>query len=330
MGAALALAARGRGSATPNPHVGCILVKDGAVVGRGWTAPGGRPHAEARALEQAGCNARGATAYVTLEPCAHRSARGPSCADLLVAAGVAEVAVAMPDPDPRTAGAGIARLEEAGIRVHRDICRHEAEQELAGFVRRMADGRPEITLKLAMSLDGRIALADGASQWITGPEARLFGHLLRSEADAVVVGGATLALDQPALTVRLPGWSGRQPARVMVGRGAAPRDWYCVPDIEGLLLLAREQQWLHLLVEGGGRLAGALLAADLVDRLALFRAPILLGEGRGIAGVALAGLEAAHGRWQLKDRRCLGADLCERFVRLRQRRAHGDSDSQIA
>jgi diaminohydroxyphosphoribosylaminopyrimidine deaminase/5-amino-6-(5-phosphoribosylamino)uracil reductase len=315
MAAALALARRAAAASSPNPNVGCILVRDGRVVGRGWTGAGGRPHAEAVALHAAGDAAAGATAYVTLEPCAHVSSRGPACADLLVEAGIARAAIAMPDPDPRTAGRGVARLREAGIEVVEGVLRAAAEAELAGFTQRIALGRPEVTLKLGLSLDGRIALADGRSQWITGETARAFGHLERARADAVVVGRGTLAADAPRLDVRLPGWRGHQPARVVVGHGAAPAGWEAVADIEGLLALARTRQWLRLLVEGGGMLAGSLLAADLVDRLVLLRAPILLGEGRGLAGFAETDLAAAHGRWRRVETRPLGADILDILVR---------------
>ncbi|WP_448581984.1 bifunctional diaminohydroxyphosphoribosylaminopyrimidine deaminase/5-amino-6-(5-phosphoribosylamino)uracil reductase RibD [Thermaurantiacus sp.] len=317
MAAALTLARRAAGSSSPNPNVGCILVREGRVVGRGWTGPGGRPHAEAQALAAAGAQAAGATAYVTLEPCAHVSPRGPACAQLLVEARIAEAVVAMPDPDPRTAGRGIARLRAAGIAVVEGVMRAAAEAELAGFIQRATRALPELTLKLGLSLDGRIALADGQSQWITGETARAFGHLERARADAVVVGRGTFAADSPRLDVRLPGWRGHQPARVVVGHGAAPEGWETVTDIEGLLALARTRQWLRLLVEGGGTLAGSLLAADLVDRLVLLRAPILLGEGLGLAGFAATDLAAAHGRWRRVHTRLLGRDLLEILVRTR-------------
>ncbi|MCS6986903.1 MAG: bifunctional diaminohydroxyphosphoribosylaminopyrimidine deaminase/5-amino-6-(5-phosphoribosylamino)uracil reductase RibD [Sphingomonadaceae bacterium] len=318
MAAALTLARRSAGTSTPNPNVGCILVRDGQVVGRGRTGEGGRPHAEAAALAAAGPAARGATAWVTLEPCAHVSPRGPACADLLVEAGVARVVVAMPDPDPRTAGRGIARLREGGVDVVEDVGRPAAEDELLGFRRHVEDGRPEIALKLALSLDGRLAMADGRSRWLTGPVARAFGHALRARADAVVVGHGTFRVDRPELTVRLPGWTGRQPARVVVGRPAAvPTGWLAVPDLPGLLALARSRAWLRLLVEGGGRLAGALLAADLVDRLWLFRAPLLVGEGPSLEGFEATDLAAARARWTLASRRVLGGDVLEELVRAR-------------
>ena len=198
MGAALALAQRGVGLARPNPSVGCVLVRDGRVVGRGWTQAGGRPHAEAVALAQAGALARGATAYVSLEPCAHASPRGPACADGLVAAGAARVVVAAGDPDPRTNGEGVARLRAAGIAVTEGVRSAEAEAGLAGFLTRQRLGRPHITLKLAVSLDGAVALASGQSQWITG-DARPRPCPSRTRAGRLIlVGHGTFAADAPA------------------------------------------------------------------------------------------------------------------------------------
>ena len=187
MGAALALAGRGVGQTAPAPSVGCVIVKDGKVVGRGWTQPSGRPHAEAVALAQAGSAARGATAYVTLEPCAHVSERGPACADGLLAAGVARVVAATIDPDPRTAGKGLERLRAAGVEVTTGPAEGDARCVAAGFFMRQTAGRPFITLKLAMSIDGRIALADGSSRWFTGETARAHAHLLRARSDLIVV-----------------------------------------------------------------------------------------------------------------------------------------------
>lgn len=316
MAAALALAARAAGASTPNPNVGCILLSDGRVVGRGQTASGGRPHAEAMALAEAGAAARGATAYVTLEPCAHRSPRGPACADLLVAAGIARAVVAIRDPDPRTAGAGLARLRDAGIALTSGVLQDSAARELRGFILRLGAGRPEITLKLALSLDGRLALADGRSQWLTGPVARAFGHRERARADAIVVGRGTWEADAPRLDVRLPGYKGRQPDRVVVGRRPA-EGALSVGDLPALVALANARGWLRLLVEGGGGLAASLLGADLVDRLLLFRAPILIGRGRGIEGFEIPDLAAAHGRWRLLERRALGDDLLEVLERAR-------------
>ncbi len=212
---ALALAARGLGRTWPNPAVGCVIVAGTRVVGRGWTQPGGRPHAEAMALEAAGGAARGATAYVSLEPCAHHG-RTPPCADALVAAGVARVVVPMEDPDPRVSGRGLARLREAGIEVVVDRRFREAAEEInAGFFKRVREGRPLVTLKLATSVDGRIATATRESKWITGPEARRAVHLMRAQHDAVLIGAGTARADDPMLDVREMGLEGANPVRIV-------------------------------------------------------------------------------------------------------------------
>jgi diaminohydroxyphosphoribosylaminopyrimidine deaminase/5-amino-6-(5-phosphoribosylamino)uracil reductase len=200
MGLALALGRRGMGRVWPNPAVGCVIVRDGRVLGRGWTTDGGRPHAETQALAQAG-DARGAVAYVTLEPCAHYG-RTPPCAGALVAAGVARVVVATGDPDPRVAGRGLAILREAGIAVATGVREGEARRDHAGFLLRVTQARPFVTLKLAASLDGRIATASAESRWITGPAARTTVHAMRARHDAVMVGGGTARADDPLLTVR--------------------------------------------------------------------------------------------------------------------------------
>ncbi len=215
MRAALGLARRGLGAVFPNPAVGCVLVRDGDVVGRGWTQPGGRPHAETEALGRAGDRARGATAYISLEPCAHHG-ETPPCADALVEAGIRRAVIALGDPDPRVDGGGVRRLMEAGIDVDVGICEAEAADLNAGFIRRVRDGRPQVTLKLATSLDGRIATHSGQSQWITGETARNMAHGLRARHDAVLVGTGTAVQDNPELTCRLPGLSGRSPIRVVV------------------------------------------------------------------------------------------------------------------
>ncbi len=315
MAAALALARRGAGRTGASPNVGCLLVADGRIVGRGWTADGGRPHAEARAIADAGPHARGATAYVTLEPCAHESARGEPCAEALVRAGVARVVVAMTDPDPRTAGRGVGRLRAAGLCVTEDVLKARAEAELAGFAGRLRHGRPELTLKLALSLDGRLALADGRSQWITGEAARLYGHALRARADLVLVGGGTLRADAPRLDVRLPGHGGPQPARAALTRGPVPPGWHAFDSLEALVRHAVEAGVNRILCEGGGRLAASLIAADRVDRLILLRAPILIGAGRGLEALALPALDAAHGRWLPDGSQMLGADRLELYRR---------------
>lgn len=315
MATALALAERTRGLTAPNPNVGCVVVRDGRVVGRGWTQPGGRPHAEAMALAEAGARARGATCYATLEPCAHDSARGPACSDLLIAAGVARVVVALRDPDPRTDGAGLARLAAAGIAVTTGIDAAGARRSMAGFLTRRALGRPHVTLKLALSLDGAAAMADGRSRWITGPEARAHAHLERARHELILVGRGTYDADAPTLDVRLPGLETRSPRRVMLTTGAAPTGWLAVDTPAAIAGLPGD----HLLVEGGARTAAAFLAAGLVDRLFLYRAPILVGGGRGLPDIGLADLADAHGGWHRTDTRQLGSDTLEVYETARER-----------
>jgi diaminohydroxyphosphoribosylaminopyrimidine deaminase/5-amino-6-(5-phosphoribosylamino)uracil reductase len=217
MQAALALARRGLGMVWPNPAVGCVIARDGRVVGRGWTQPGGRPHAETAALARAGAAAAGATAYVTLEPCCHWG-RTPPCADALIAAGIRRAVIALDDPDPRVAGGGVARLRASGVAVECGLGADQAAEINAGFFSRVRLGRPLVTLKLAASLDGRIATAHGESRWITGPEAREYAHLLRATHDAVLVGTGTVLADDPQLTCRLPGLEHRGPIRVALDR----------------------------------------------------------------------------------------------------------------
>jgi len=317
MGTALALSERGRGRTAPNPNVGCVIVSQGRLVGRGWTMPGGRPHAEAMALAQAGAATRGATVYVTLEPCAHRGGRGPACADLLVDAAPARVVIATRDPDPRTNGKGAQRLQDAGIVVTEGVRAGEAEQAMAGFFMRQCHGRPHVTLKLATSLDGCIALGDGASRWITGDVARAHAHMERARADLIVVGRGTLDADVPRLDVRLPGLADRGPRRALLSGNAA-----AVP--QGWLHLARPQDVAgcigvdHVLVEGGAGAAAAFVAADLVDRLLIYRAPVLIGGGRPALGdIGLADLPAAHGRWRRSGGVALGVDILDVYERIR-------------
>ncbi|MGQ0588409.1 MAG: bifunctional diaminohydroxyphosphoribosylaminopyrimidine deaminase/5-amino-6-(5-phosphoribosylamino)uracil reductase RibD [Sphingosinicella sp.] len=315
MDAAIALGERGRGRTAPNPHVGCIIVKDGEVVGRGWTQPGGRPHAEAVALAQAGAAAEGATVYVSLEPCAHESGRGPACADLLAAAKPARVVIAADDPDPRTNGAGAERLRAVGIAVETGFGREAAEASMAGFFSRVRRGRPFVTLKLALSIDGRIALASGESQWITGEDARAHAHLERARADMILVGRGTNEADAPQLDVRLPGLEDRSPRRALLTRGEAPEGWAKLASPEEIFSLGDVND---LLVEGGAGAAASFLAADLVDRLLVYRAPILIGDGKAAVGdIGLAGLADAHGRWRLADTRALGSDRLEVYERTR-------------
>jgi diaminohydroxyphosphoribosylaminopyrimidine deaminase / 5-amino-6-(5-phosphoribosylamino)uracil reductase len=216
---AIALARRGLGSVWPNPAVGCVLVRDGVVLGRGWTQPGGRPHAETQAIGRAEI-AKGATAYVSLEPCAHHG-QTPPCADALIDAGIARVVIGLGDPDPRVDGGGIARLRAAGIEVVTGICAAEAAELASGFVSRITLARPLVTLKIATSLDGKIATGTGHSQWITGDISRAFAHGLRANHDAILVGAGTAMADNPSLTCRLPGLDDRSPVRVVID-GATP------------------------------------------------------------------------------------------------------------
>jgi diaminohydroxyphosphoribosylaminopyrimidine deaminase/5-amino-6-(5-phosphoribosylamino)uracil reductase len=312
MAAALALSERGRGRTAPNPNVGCVLVREGRVTGRGWTQPGGRPHAEAMALAQAGESARGATAYVTLEPCAHESERGPACSNLLIAAGAARVVIALGDPDPRTDGKGAECLRAAGIEVVQGVGEAGARAAMAGFLTRRNLGRPHVTLKLATSLDGRIAMPSGASRWITGPESRAHAHLERARHEAILIGRATLDADSPRLDVRLPGLEARSPRRLLLTRGDTPDGWEVLRDPSTIATLEGVD---HLLVEGGAETASAFLRARLVDRLLLYRAPILIGSGRDALGdIGLANLPDAHGQWRLTDSRQLGSDRLEVYA----------------
>lgn len=219
MAQAIRLARRGLGLAWPNPSVGAVVVTPaGEIAGRGWTAPGGRPHAEAIAIERAGAKAEGSTLYVTLEPCAHENGRGLACSDVIVSAKVKRVVVGLPDPDPRTAGRGIAKLRSAGIGVEEGVCAAEAASVTLGHLMRVTEGRPAVTLKLALGADGRVPKGDGAPVWVTGPDARAHGHLLRAMNDAILVGRGTIAADNPTLTCRLPGMSCRSPVRVVLDR----------------------------------------------------------------------------------------------------------------
>lgn len=321
LGVALALAERGVGRTAPNPSVGCIVVREGRVVGRGWTQPGGRPHAEAVALTAAGEAARGATAFVTLEPCAHVSARGPACSDLLIAAGVARVVACRDDPDPRTAGQGFDRLRAAGIAVTVGGRQAAAERVNAGFFMRQRHGRPHVTLKLAVSLDGCIALADGTSRWITGDRARAHAHLERARCDLIVVGRGTLLADDPALDVRVDGLADRAPRRAVLSRslaaipaGARIGDARLLGDLGDLDV---DASILTVLVEGGAGVATSLLAADRVDRLLIYRAPIVLGGRRGVGDLGLTDLAATHGRWRRHAALDLGPDGIEEYDRIR-------------
>ena len=349
MALALELGRRGQGRTWPNPAVGCVLVKEGRIVGRGWTQPGGRPHAEPVALAQAGAAAKGATAYVTLEPCAHHG-KTPPCAEALIAAGVARVVVALEDRDERVSGQGFEMLRAAGIAVETGVCAEEAARDLKGFFLRVEEGRPFLTLKLAASLDGRIATATGESQWITGPEARRMVHAMRARHDAVMVGAGTARADDPSLTVRDLGISD-QPVRVVVsrrldvplmsnlaktasdvpvwivhGEDADPtllRTWEdlgaellpCAREgghlsPAGVLRALGEKGLTRVFCEGGGALAASLLGAGVVDELVTFNAGMALGA-EGYPAIGAMGVErlAAAPRLRLIEQRRCGADL---------------------
>lgn len=321
---ALRLARRGLGNVWPNPAVGCVIVADGRIAGRGWTQPGGRPHAERMALDMAGPAARGATAYVTLEPCAHHG-RTPPCAEGLIRAGVARVVTALTDPDPRVAGRGHAMLRAEGIEVTEGVRAEAAAALQRGFLSRVTLGRPMVTLKLATSFDGRIATASGESRWITGGAARRHVHLLRLTHDAVMVGAGTARADRPALNVRGFG-PVRQPVRVVLANDAIPplppEDadhgplWVLPGPPAGALAELGRRGITRVFCEGGGHLAAALLAGGLVDEMVGYTAGVLLG-GDGRAAVAPMGLAALADapRFQLAETRALGGDLFHRWVR---------------
>ena len=315
MDAAARLALRGRPISSPNPCVGSILVKEGRVLARGWTQSGGRPHAEAHALSQLQeGEAQGTTVYVTLEPCAHQSERGPACARLLANAAPARVVIGMSDPDPRTAGNGVALLEDAGI----DVTVLEsvaARKSLSGYLTRAESQRPHVTLKIAMSLDGCIALADGTSQWITGEAARAHVHSRRALSDAILVGGGTWRADKPRLDVRLAGLKDRSPRKVLLTRGVAPDGVKVINAPEQISQLDGAH---YLYVEGGAEISASFLKADLVDRLEIYRAPIIIGDGlRAIGELGLSDLASAHGRWAIAEQRQLGSDAFTAYQRTR-------------
>ena len=305
LAAAGCLGERARPLSRPNPAVGAIVVRNGIVVGRGWTHAGGRPHAEAVALAQAGSAARGATLYVTLEPCAHRSTRGPACSELLVEAGISRAVVGVGDPDPRTAGAGIARLRAQGIAAELTDDEH-CREGLAGYLARHTLGRPLVTLKLATTADGFIARTDGTSRWITGEAARAHVHRERARHDAILIGGGTLRADRPRLDVRLPGLEDRSPRRLLLTRGEAPPGWEALRAPGEIGDLADVQ---YLFVEGGARAAEAFLSAGLVDRLLLYRSPVEFGEG--IPAFRDPGPAGVPQGWRLADRRTLGSDTLD-------------------
>ena len=351
---ALALGRRGQGNVWPNPSVGCVIVRDKTIVGRGWTASGGRPHAETQALAQAADRSHGSDVYVTLEPCAHQG-QTPPCAQALIDAGVKRVVVATGDPDLRVAGKGIAMLRDAGITVEFGVCEREANRDHVGFFSRITKNRPFVTLKLALSVDGRIATGTGDSQWITGATARRTVHAMRMRHDAIMVGAGTVRADDPTLTVRGFG-TVRQPVRVVVSRKIdLPQDsqlaktaetaplWIChgpdqdsaatlwalkgakviecalgngQVDMASALNALADRGLTRVFCEGGGALAASLLRADLVDELVVFTGGVAIGA-EGIPGLAALGVETLSEapRFSLKEHRKVDQDCMSIWTR---------------
>lgn len=322
---AIDLAHQGLGATAENPSVGCLLVADGAVVGEARTADGGRPHAETQALAQAGARAKGATAYVTLEPCSHQG-QTPPCSQALIDAGIARLVVACGDPDARVAGQGLRAVAEAGVQVETGCLRDMAKQDLAGYFSRQSRGRPLVTLKVASSLDGKMALANGASQWITGPEARAHGHKLRAQSTVIITGSGTVLADDAKLTCRLSGLEGRSPMRIVLDRrGRVPKTaaifseqalattqhvvGQAAEDLPALMQAMGAQGHNAALVEAGPTLATAFLQAGLVDRLAWFLAPkIMGGDARSaLEALQIQSMTEVHS-WQCLEERRLGQD----------------------
>ncbi|MEM7318926.1 MAG: bifunctional diaminohydroxyphosphoribosylaminopyrimidine deaminase/5-amino-6-(5-phosphoribosylamino)uracil reductase RibD [Pseudomonadota bacterium] len=355
MALALSLGRRALGTSWPNPAVGCVVVSEGRIVGRGHTQPGGRPHAETVALIQAGASAKGATAYVSLEPCSHHG-QTPPCAQALIDAGISRVVCAVEDSDPRVSGQGFAMLRDAGIEVQTGVGEAQAERDQQGFFMRTEQGRPMVTLKLASSFDGRIATASGESKWITGPDARRVVHAMRASHDAVLIGAGTARADDPSLTVRDLGIT-RQPVRIVASRhldlpllGQLARTandipvWLChgsgadheriraweglganlIPcALQGVQIDAVDmlQQLGHagltrVFCEGGAALAASLLEADLVDELVVFSAGLTIGA-EGLPAVGAMGLERLEDapRFNLVETRPVGGDVMQRWSR---------------
>jgi diaminohydroxyphosphoribosylaminopyrimidine deaminase/5-amino-6-(5-phosphoribosylamino)uracil reductase len=344
MARALQLAERGLYTTMPNPRVGCVLVKQGVVVGEGWHEYAGGPHAEIVALRAAGERARGATAYVTLEPCCHHGRTAP-CSDALVAAGIARVVAAMEDPNPRVSAKGLRQLHSAGVEVASGLLAPQAERLNPGFVTRMRHGRPFVRCKLAMSLDGRTAMASGESQWITGAEAREDVQRLRARSSAIVTGIGTVLADDPSLTVRIPG-ARRQPLRVVLdpelrlsseanlfrSEGeilviaardkpnveqlrAGGAEVIVLPGAQGRIDLSATLSELarrevnELLVESGAVLAGAFMEAGLLDEIIVYMAPKLMGDGaRGLFHLPGLKTMADAVDLELQDVRAVGRD----------------------
>ena len=356
MALALSLGRRGQGATWPNPAVGCVIVKNARIIGRGWTQPAGRPHAETVALAQAGDAAHGADVYVSLEPCAHHG-KTPPCAQALIDAGVARVVMAIPDSDPRVDGFGAKMLRDAGITVETGLLGDQAFDDHDGFLRRTVTGRPMVTLKMASSFDGRIATGTGESQWITAGPARRVVHAMRARHDAVMIGGGTARNDDPSLTVRDLGIE-RQPARIVIsrrldvplmgklartakdipvilcyGKDADPtliKTWsdlgaYLLPcriannqlDTEDVLNQLGKHGLSRIFCEGGSALAGSLIRNDLVDRLVGFTAGLTIGA-EGLPSVGTLGLDMLHEarRYTLTQTQAVGPDVMHVWTRV--------------
>ena len=354
---ALRLAVRGIGRVSPNPPVGCVIVKEGRVIGRGWTQPGGRPHAEVMALHQAGQQAEGATAYCTLEPCSHFG-KTPPCCDALIEAGISKVVVVIKDPDLRVDGRGIKRLRAAGVRVVENVCTEEALDIMQGFFNVCEFSRPYVTLKFGMSIDSRVATFNGKSKWITGDGARRSVHLLRAKNDSILTGIGTLLHDDPKLDCRLPGLEQHSPSRILVDSklripitshfaltaknhrsyvftteksNIAKKDTLTdmgikilqVPcSLDGHVSMPRcfelmaKEGITTVLVEAGGYLASGLLKSDLVDKLVIYRAPMIIG-GDGIAAWHPLGVEQLDmsKKFAIQNIERIGSDIKETYTR---------------
>ena len=347
MAQAIRLAAKGHYTTDPNPRVGCVIVKENRVIAEGWHKTAGQAHAEVVALQNADESVAGATAYVTLEPCSHHG-KTPPCCDALIAAGIKKVIVAMQDPNPLVAGKGLQRLREAGVVVESGLLEPDARLLNRGFIKRMETGKPWVVSKMAMSFDGRTAMASGESKWITSPESRADVHQLRAESSAILTGINTVLADDPSLNVRLKNVDVLQPVRVVLdsslrmpvsakmlelpGRTLiltcstnqlkqqsliqAGAEVYCLPDENGRLDLREvmtflaEQQLNQVMVEAGATLNGALLQLNLVDEWRVYMAPIILGSnGRGLFN--LTGLQTMAAKKQLKiiNTRHIGPDI---------------------
>lgn len=346
MARAIQLAARGLYTTDPNPRVGCVIVKNGRVIGEGWHVRAGEAHAEIHALQQAGEQAQGATAYVSLEPCCHHG-RTPPCSDALIAARVARVVVAMQDPNPRVAGNGMRQLQNAGIQVELGLLEPQAKALNPGFIQRMQVHRPYVRNKLAVSLDGRTAMADGESKWITGDAAREDVQRLRARSSAIMTGVGTVLADDPALTVRLPGTE-RQPLRVVIDSNlSTPLDARVLKepgqtvimtvnpdqdlhetlrvagaevvqigdagrtvDLRVVLAMLAERNINEVLLETGATLSGAMLEAELIDEIVIYMAPLLMGDAaRGLYRLPQLQHMADRIELDIRDVRPVGRDL---------------------